>query len=337
MRPPPSLGGTLLPVLVALAAPGAVGAQTYRVPESPAFTWLSASPAHVTHPTTARGLASSLATLIDSTGTVRQGFALDAAPWVWIPGVRIPADQYGDPLKYALANTVLSFGTAAAGGGSGDTDVALGLRTTFFDQADPMRDPAFRDTLRAVQAACGADPDLDPDDVLACAGEGAEKARNKWLAGRWNAGSLSAAFVTGWRFADSRPSAGAWGGWSAWASGALPVGSWAQLLGQVQYAARRALPADSVRAGALDAGARLVVGSSWVNGFAETSVARRLGGRAEDRTTAQWSAGVEFRAASSLWLSTGLGSGFATDASDRMVVLANVRWRVSDVPRLAPR
>jgi hypothetical protein len=332
----------IAPVLAA-AWPAARGleAQTpYRVPDSPAFEWLSASPAAVAHPTTARAFGASLATLVDSAGRFRQGFALEAAPWSWIPGVRIPVDEYDRPGKYMLANTTLSLATAGAGGAagsggaSGDTELAVGLRTTFFDNADPMRSGDFRAQLRAIQQACGADPDVDPAAVLQCAGERTEQARSRWLAGRWNTSSLAAALVTGWRFAGSRPDSVGWSGWGAWVSGAWGIGSTAQVLGQAGYDRRANPGADD--ASVLSAGGRFIVGSSWVNGFAEVAVERRLDDAATDPTSAIWSAGVEFRAAPGIWLSTGLGSGFATDASDRMVVIANLRWRITETPQLAP-
>lgn len=312
-----------------------VDAQTpYRVPEAPAFAWLSATPTLVSHPTTARAFAASLATLVDSAGRFRQGFALEGAPWAWIPGMSIPISEYGRTRRYVLANTTLSLATLGGEGPDGDADLALGLRTTFFDRADPMRDPEFQGTLRAVQAECGADPDLARRRVLECAEAGTELAREEWLADRWNASSLSAAVVTGLRFDDSRIGNGRWSGWGAWVSGALGVGTAGQLIVQAGYE-QRVTPGSNEQ-NALSAGSRLLVGSSTVNGFLEVAVDENLQGPATDDTTAQWTGGIELRAAPNLWLSTGFGSGFATDAADRVVIVANLRWRIADGPTLGP-
>lgn len=328
--------GALVAVFT-VAPAGSLVAQTNSVvPQSPAFTYLSMSPTDISHPTTARGLGVALATLVDPEGRFRQGFALDVAPWVWIPGIRIPADEYARAGKYALANTTVSFGTAGAEGADGPTDISVGLRTTFVDQSDPMRDPGFRADLREAIARCGADPEADVAEVRECAGRAIERLRDEWLGEGWNRASLSAALATGWRFRESLATAGAHSGWAAWISGALPLGAPAQLVGQVSYDDRKtAGPGEEDRSN-LAGGVRLNVGSSWVNGFAEVAVAGGLEDIAGDPVTWRWAGGVEFRAADDLWLSTGFGSGFATDTADRLVVIANIRWNVSPAPLLAP-
>lgn len=321
--------------LVVVAAP--VPAQTNSVvPQSPAFTYLALSPTDISHPTTARGLGAALATLVDPQGRFRQGFALDVAPWVWIPSISIPADEYARVGKYILANTTVSIGASGAEGPDGPTDIAAGVRTTFIDESDPMRDPTFRAELRDAIARCGADPEADVAQVRECAGGAIERLRTAWLGDGWNRASLSAALATGWRFPGSVTSAGAHSGWAAWVSGALPLGAPAQLVGQLSYEARNAVEATVTDRERLAGGARVNVGSSWVNGFAELAVAGALDEIAGEDVTWRWAGGVEFLAAQDLWLSTGFGSGFATAAEDRLVVIANIRWNVSPTPLLAP-
>lgn len=317
------------------AAP--VAAQTNSVvPQSPAFTYLALSPTDISHPTTARGLGAALATLVDPQGRFRQGFALDVAPWVWIPSVRIPADEYARPGKYILANTTVSFGTSGVEGPDGPADISVGLRTTFIDQSDPMRDSTFRADLRDAIRRCGEDPEADVAEVEECAGTAVQRLRTEWLGDGWNRASLSAALATGWRFPGAVASAGAHSGWAAWVSGALPLGAPAQLVGQLSYEARTGVGSAETDKERLAGGARLNVGSSWVNGFAELAVAGALDEIAGDDVTWRWAGGVEFRAAQDLWLSTGLGSGFAAAGADRLVVIANIRWNVSPTPLLAP-
>ncbi len=49
----------------------------------------------------------------------------------------------------------------------------------------------------------------------------------------------------------------------------------------------------------------------------------------------EWAAGVEFRIAANLWLSTGFGSQFsALDEPDRLTMLLNIRWATSSKSRL---
>jgi hypothetical protein len=330
------LGGALAWIGCSAAAAPAVGQTSTVVPESPAFTYLSLSPTKASHPATARGLGAALAMAVDSTGRTRLGFAVDAAPWVWIPGLKIPADEYGNPASYALANTTVSFGTSGAQAPDGPTDLALGLRTTFVDRSDPMRDPSFRDDLRAGIAACEADPEADPADVRGCVGQRIERLRSEWVETAWNRASLSAAVATGWRFPTSRLATGARAGWAAWVSGALPLWSAAQLAGQLTYESRWGVGEGEGDREHLTGAARVNVGASWVNGFAEMALTGTRGDADLDDRTWHWGAGVEFRAADALWLSTGFGSNVADDSPDRFVVIANIRWRVSPAPRLAP-
>ena len=321
-------------LLLSASASNLDGQTPYRVPDSPAFSYLSATPTDVSHPTTARAFTSSVATVVDSAGQLRQGFALEAAPWSWLPGVSIPVDQYDRIDKYMLANATLSLGTVAAGGTDGDTDLAVGLRTTIFDQADPMRDAEFRQALRDIDCG-GGNAEADPTQIEVCQGNAIERLRSEWLEGQWNASSVAVAAVSGWSFGESQLNDGEWSGWAAWVSGALGVGSIAQLLVQAGYDSRES-PDTLPDMSGLRGGSRLVMGSDLVNGFLEFTFARSLDDDTADKTTGKWSSGVEFRAASDLWISTGFGSGFSTEGTDRVVLLANLRWRIAEQPALAP-
>jgi hypothetical protein len=230
-----------------------------------------------------------------------------------------------------LANTTLSLGTVASGGADGDADLAVGLRTTVFDQADPMTDPQFRQDLRSIDCG-GDDADANPAALEQCQGNAIEALRNEWLEGRWNASSVSLAAVTGWRFGESQLNDGEWSGWAAWVSGALGISSVAQVLLQAGYDSREA-PDSAADMSGLRGGGRLIAGSSVVNGFLEFTFARSLEDAVADKTTGKWSGGIEFRAASELWVSTGFGSGFSTEGPDRVVLLANIRWRIAEDQR----
>ena len=85
----------------------------------------------------------------------------------------------------------------------------------------------------------------------------------------------------------------------------------------------------------LSYGARANYGGGSANLFFELLGVRRFDApTGVDGATGTWSAGVEFRAAENLWLSTGLGATFA-DATkgDRVLIIAGVRWAVADGAR----
>ncbi len=328
------LGGLcLLGALGALAFPAAAAAQqAYAVPQSPAFTYLDVSPTKVERPTTAREFGVGLLNGIDAEGRFRQGFAVEAAPWPWIPGVSIPASQYGHTLKYMLANLSVSAASARASGDSASTDLAFGLRTTILDRSDPMADRAFRDSLRAVLVACNmASAEATDASVRACAAGGNAELRRRWLDRHWNGSSLSVALASGVRLRESVLSAGAWSGISGWAALALPLTADGQLMVQTRLDHRAGI--DTVDAAtAWRTGARAVFGSAVVNAFLELEHnSDPVGGAAP---TTGWTGGVEFRAADELWISTGFGKGYDALRADHVVLLANIRWRVNGGPRL---
>lgn len=148
----------LLPVLIVLATPLCAQESTSLsdvVPEAPAFTFLGANPTKVNHPYTPRDLAANLLSAVDSTGKLRQGFALGVTPWYLIPGIRISPEDYAtNRLKYMLAWTQLSLGTVRASGDSASTDLSLGLRVTVFDGGDPWTDSDFLPKAREAITGC---------------------------------------------------------------------------------------------------------------------------------------------------------------------------------------
>jgi hypothetical protein len=331
-----------LAALVLLAGPVALRAQqSVAVPDAPAFVFLNTSPTKISRPGTARELAVALANGLDSSGKAQQGLALDVIPWHLIPGVRITLQDYQrDPFKYALANTQLSFGTVRASGDTSSTDVALGFRVLVYDGSDAMRSDSLTSALRHKQLDCQNPPgqtELVPDDVLLQCIERVNKAaRDTWFAKHWNESSFSFAVATGTRLLQSRVSDGRWLGLSAWAAGALRLWAAGQLTYQLRYDDRPAMAPTDAHNRSVSFGGHLAVGGPSVNGFLEVIGAERLSpASGQDRATASWSGGIEFAAASDLWLSTGFGSRF-TGTAAKVVLIANIRWNVASGPRFSP-
>jgi hypothetical protein len=306
----------------------------YAIPDAPAFIFLGANPAEVQRPMSPRSLAASLASGIDAAGRVQQGFALDLAPWSLIPTLRIPLSQYQQsPASFLLANTQISLGTLRTPGDDGSTDLSLGIRLTLWDRSDPMADAAFTKTLRSrLLTGCVPAGPTDTTAMLECASRVNQEAREEWRrSGRWNRSSFAVAAAAGTRLDQSRFDQHRWLGWSGWATGAFPLTSSGQVLAQLRYDERSPVP-DEPKEQTLRYGGRAFIGSATVNAFLEIVGVDRLEAPAgSDEGETKWSAGIEFRAGEQLWLSTGLGT--SGEGSDRAVVLAGLRWNVTDEPR----
>jgi hypothetical protein len=377
------LAATIIVCLVSAPAAAQASDSThlwgFSIPESPAFTFLNASPAEVTRPTRPRDLAFALANGLDSLGRVQQGLAVDVVPWPWIPGFTPRLSAYQDRRRwwiYAVTNTGISLGTIRSAGDSASTDVAVGIRTILFDRSDPMANRSFTDSLGNRSAHCreakrdtsfvGVHDTLrltflrgdardevrvevaDTARILGvrarpraaerapCIRAAEEEWRKEWLRENWNRPSLAVAFAFGSTLERSLLSDIEFRGFSAWASGALPVGRRLQAIGQVRVDQLRSSP-DSISSRTLSGGIRGIYGSEKANAYAE--VLHGWSGDdapAADRRETRWSAGIEFRAAEDLWLSTGFGQRFAgvREDEDPVFLIANLRWNVATGPRI---
>jgi len=351
----------------------------FSIPESPAFTFLNASPAEVTRPTRPRDLAFALANGLDSLGRVQQGLALDVVPWPWLPGFTPRLDAYQDRRRwwiYAITNTGISLGTIRSAGDSASTDLALGLRTILFDRSDPMANRSFTDSLRDRSAHCrqakrdtsfvGVHDTLrltflrnglreevrvevaDTARILGvrarpraserapCVHAAEEEWRKEWLRENWNRPSLALAAAFGTTLERSLLDDMHFRGFSAWGSGALPVGRRAQAVGQLRFDQLRGDSGGGPNR-TVSGGLRGIYGSERANAYAEV-LRGAIGDEAPDagaRAT-RWSAGLEFRAAEDLWLSTGFGQRYTAlrDDGDPVFLIANLRWNVATGPRI---
>lgn len=317
------------------------------IPENPAFVYLAVTPTNITRPGSIRDFGAAVTNVIDENGKLKQGVALEASPWFFIPGLNIPLKKYQSNWPaFVLANTQLSFATAQTSGDSAATDMALGIRFTLFDAADPMRDteftdklgPRLRNALTNCEALTDEDPDIPEELVQKCVDREMRKAYeefSKQSQSRWNALRLALAVATGWQFANSDLGMGKSSGLSTWLVGAAPVGDFGQLIGQLTYTHRPALAEDS-KFDLFSYGARLALGSATFNGFLEV-LGESRGQTTDDTDDASglWSAGIEFRVGTGLWLSTGFGSRFASlDKAERTFVVADIRFGVTDGSRL---
>ncbi len=299
------------------------------VPESPAFTILSASPSNVTRPGAVRDLGLALLDGIGDDGKVVQGFSLEASPWV-LPGFTVSMNEYQDSwAKFVGSNLQLSLGTVRSAGDTSSTDIALGARATLIDRGDVVRNRTIADSIGSrILRDCAPAMPGDPSDP-GCIGRIIEQARGE----HWNAFRVSIAAASALRLQNSISTDNEVVGASAWLVAALPVTDRGQLITQLAVAHRSAAGDGYYD---LSSGARLVVGSSSFNLFLEVVGALRRG-LSEPSNDARtfWSFGAEARIAKDLWASTGFGERFsAFDGADRVVVMGNLRWAIARSSRL---
>jgi hypothetical protein len=310
-------------------------AESFAVPESPAFKFLNFAPASVTRPNTPRDFVAALANGIDEHGHVQQGISLEVTPAYLIPGLGVGLKEYQTNFfKRLLSNAQLSVATVRASGDTAATDLGIGLRLNVLDNGDPMRDSAYVNQLGAAMLACApAPPDFKPS--LTCLGEAADKLRLPYLKAHWNSTRFTVAFATGLRFDQSQVSETSALGWNGWAGLTAPIGTAGQMIGYFAFTHRpevSGLPKFS----SVDFGGRVLVGSPTFNAFAEVVGNSKFDTPIPtDKSSAAWSGGVEFKAAENLWLSTGFGTRFGDTAEpDRVIVLGNLRWGVSSKQRI---
>lgn len=335
---------------------------SYSVPDMPAAAFLGTTPATITRPATARDFLIGLASGVDEHGQARQGFALEASPSAIVPGLGVSLDQYREPgitPRYLLANLLISLGAARAAGDSSPTVLAYGVRLTLVDRRDPMRDPAFLEALGDSIGRCRprapipgiprADSSSQMNallrDLLAehhdravrCMDSHTRKLARRYARAHWAASSVSIAYAGGEQLRRGSFARRRHAGDRVWATGAIRVGGIAQTLLYADWTHDRGDAAPDVF-DALSYGARFNVGSESVNGFVELLGQARSAtpSGVPGRATA-WSAGLELRAAESLWISAGLGERFRRTASPAVVaVLASVRWGISLRSWLSP-
>lgn len=339
MRRLPGPGLLKLPVLLALLGllDGAAmeGQKPHQFPGSPALQFLGSGPSGVMHPGTGRDLATELIQFVDPRGAVRQGAALDLAPWLLLPGVSIPLTAYQESrLHYILANTTISLASVRVSGDDGGTDLGGGFRTVLINRADPMADPAFTARLRQALGTCLPDqPDAPVEEIRTCHREVRSGVLDDFLAERWNGAALALGVAGGRRASASLFDGTRRLGWAAWVSGAVPLGRRGQVAVQGRLEDRGADPVARLRVA--DVAGKFVVGSASANGYVE------LGGRTvlegdEEAGPLRWAVGVEFRAGGSGWVTLGMGEGPAGPDRGAPAFLTGLRWDLSPGPRLVP-
>lgn len=301
------------------------------VPENPAFTFLGASPSRINRPNSMRDLGVALLNGVSANGVVQQGVAVEASGWyLFQPDSLAP---YQDSwLRRALTRTRLSFGTAKAATDSASTDLGVGLAITLFDGGDVMADAERTDELSDSLATCR--PSSPGESALPCL---RRKAQDVWSRySTWNATRVELGVGSGLTFVESTWNDAELSGFGAWLVAAFKLGDHGQLITQASY--RHTPEVDA--AAAMDQvtyGGRFLFGTAHMNGFGELVGEYMDVADGTSDSSGEWSVGVEARVAKDLWISSGFGRRFSTltEDAEKVVLIANVRWAISDAARFS--
>ncbi|MCC6930725.1 MAG: hypothetical protein IT359_17175 [Gemmatimonadaceae bacterium] len=347
MRPPAFIFRLLAAASLAtpLALAGAQGGPTrasniFAVPDIPAGAFLDNTTLPISRPGTMQDLASALISGIDGMGRVRQGVALEIAPFLFV-SPHLSLSSYRTTPGFLKANLRFSLATQRTAGDTAATDLSVGMRATLFDDRDYLRTADFSAQAGRALLQCAASfapttpgEQADTAGMNGCIRDFVES----YPAPRWNSSAFIIAAAYGVRFDESVISRSRGTGGRAWFSYAHGVQGWGQLLAHGAGDYVRGRTKDSTYSAAT-IGAKMLVGSQRFNGFYQNAWQWRSTRATSpiDNAAGTWSAGVEFAAREGLWISTGFGSAYADAAApDRVVVFANVRWGVSSSARLSP-
>jgi len=327
--------------------------ESLTAPESPAFTVLGVAPSEVTRPTSPADFSTFLVSAFDEQGHFQSGLALDAAPFLLLGSKQSWFSHYGDTgpsnRKYwwvrPLARTTISFGTTK---GASDSDpalrVAMGVRIVLYDERDPRLLYA-----RCIRLVVVPDVNATPEEMIKrlreererCKQDGIKKAQEIW-----NATSLAIAGAPTWFSKDGSSSSLQLNGGGYWASGAVRIGTTAQILAHFRRRTGEEVPDPNnptdpttgqpnfVIQSSTFAGGSLRYGSAVFNGrFDGLYVHKKVAGVLD--TYPEFGFGLERKLAENLYLDASYRYAPGTKLTSSGF-LSNLKWNFNKVPKLSP-
>jgi hypothetical protein len=327
--------------------------ESLTAPESPAFTVLGVAPSEVTRPTSPADFSTFLVSAFDEQGHFQSGLALDVAPFLLLGNKVSWFSHYGDTgpsnRKYwwvrPLARTTVSFGTTK---GASDADPALrlatGVRMVLYDERDPRLLYA-----RCIRLVVVQDVNASPEEVIKKLREERERCKQesiKMAQEIWNATSLAIAGAPTWFSKDGSSSSLQLNGGGYWVSGALRIGTTAQILGHFRRRTGEDVPDPNTPTDPITGlpnfviqsttlgGGSLRYGSAKFNGrFDGLYVHKKVAGIVD--TYPEFGFGLERQLAGNLYLDASYryAPGTKLTASG---FLSNLKWNFNNVPKMSP-
>jgi hypothetical protein len=306
------------------------------IPESPAFTVLNVTPTDVVRPSSMRAWATSLMHGVDKDGKLKDGLALEGAPYALL-NRKMSLFEYTqlNPFAKAMMNTHVSMGTAK-GSQSDDKSMklGLGLRVRLFDLGDPREDSELIECFTRKAAAQQPAGDFFRSGV----GPGNfEDCHAKRKSARWNASSGIVGLGQAWisttgNFSDrERSTRGAWTTLAYGFEGMPGMTENFQLLGHYKALdnERVADPLDGAKFVDRDTrlgAAQLRFGIEEFAGSFETSWARQtITGRLTERVR-RYAIGIEYKVAPNVWLIASTGGQKGGNGDNKGFVMGTIRF-----------
>lgn len=315
-----------------------VTSDNYSVPDFPALSFISANIDNVSKPSSARELATNVLNVVDASGRLQQGLAVEFKPFTLLGGNSTVNDYTHRNLKSILYDTQVSFGTVATSGDSTKTDLGWGIRIVLLDNSNLMRKKSFVRKLGDALLECApASPDAaDEKQELECLAQKLAETKEYFENNEkvmevenyhdgvyWNADWLTLSYAGGMRLNDSNINEGSILGHEVWLAGGTHIGKHALWSFQAKWSRKLRDTSDEFL-NELNLGTRLEFRLDnkvpW-NLFGETFYSPLLNkDDFENDPTIDvnkeftWSAGTEFKVAKGFWAVVGFG-----DNSDRIV------------------
>jgi hypothetical protein len=330
-------------------------------PDSPAFTLLGVNPSNISKPTTPAQFAANVINAFDDNGHFQSGTALDVVPYLVFAGHSrglgklVPApgktwsgtEQFHGYVNRVLTRTSFSFATIK-GTSNPDTSVRLatGIRAVLLDRNDPRAN--FQSCVAKIDIA------LDPAKLAAIGADAQKEAeikkaiedcRTKKPARVWNATSLTIAGAAAWISTDGLTSSLARNGGGFWASFALGLGTWGQLIANGRRLTGQHIVPPNSGASTTAASGNFVLqdssigggafrfGRSDFNGIVEgLYIGKKTGGVVDSYP--EFGFGVEKKLAEKVYLEL----NYRYDVNSKVNtsgILANLKWSFSQASKLA--
>jgi hypothetical protein len=316
------------------------------IPESPAFTVMNVTPTDVVRPSSLRAWATSLLHAVDKDGKLKEGVAIDGAPYALL-NRKMSLGEYAllNPVAKALMNTHVSMGTAK-GSESDDKSlkIGLGLRVRLFDRGDPRDD---RELIECYRAAAGGRRPAEDFFTPGVAPGPFKECWTKRKSARWNASSGMLGLGQAWTSKTGnigdreRSTRGAWGS-LAYGFEELPgMQDNYQLIAHYKALDKERIadPLDATKMVDRDSritAAQLRFGVESFNGMVEASWQRLSTPGNETQRTRRYAVGLEYRIAPNMWIvaSTGGEKGGAND--NKGFVMGAFRFGAATSPTFSP-
>jgi len=310
----------------------------YTVPDGPAFSLVDVDASNILRPATIRELAASVTSFTDDDGfSIPRTFAVEFAPGLLIGGKHLTLGEYRrNPLNWIR----LSAATKRLAGAANPSELALGLRFSIKDKADPRRNDDLLvglDSLNqlifdaitalppAMQLAIPSNQALTPDQLYQALPDSVQTRIQALVAARvvllneqaqinssetWNNSAIDLATAVRFSTADSLGRGIEATDIAAWLTAAVKIQTW----GQVLFGVKGSLARDTSFVENVDnpfgaegsAGMRLYIGTNRYKMFTEAQFETEH--RTDDRMeTLLLNGGGEARLQNGTWIEFGGG------------------------------